>query len=159
MNKDFDPCELKDKADSRNLVMISLFFFLFPKSFDVELQTLQLAANKAYSEFGGWCDTDLAAAIQITLQGFEDEDAEAAKEGLNKPAIKNLDIEFARMATKDIPLPDTGSLEAAASQFGAQRAEATVPQKENIAVVEEPIPSPKDPVIEEQKQLEEEEDE
>ena len=43
-------------------------------------------------------------------------------------------------------------------QFGAQRAEATVPQKENIAVVEEPIPSPKDPVIEEQKQLEEEED-
>lgn len=117
-----------------------------------------VAANKAYSEFGGWCDTDLAAAIQITLQGFEDEDAEAAKEGLNKPAIKNLDIEFARMATKDIPLPDTGSLEAAASQFGAQRAEATVPQKEKIAVVEEPIPSPKDPVIEEQKQLEEEED-
>ena len=43
-------------------------------------------------------------------------------------------------------------------QFGAQRAEATVLQKEKIAVVEEPIPSPKDPVIEEQKQLEEEED-
>ena len=75
-----------------------------------------VAANKAYTEFGGWCDTDLAAAIQITLQGFEDEDAEAAKEGLSKPAIKNLDIEFARMAARDIPLPDTGGLEAAASQ-------------------------------------------
>jgi len=75
-----------------------------------------VAANKAYTEFGGWCDTDLAGAIQEILQGFEDEDAEAAKEGLNKAAIKNLDIEFARMAAKDIPLPDTGGLEAAASQ-------------------------------------------
>ena len=75
-----------------------------------------VAANKAYNEFGGWCETDLAAALQITLQAFEEEDAEAAKEGLNKPAIKNLDIEFARMAVKDIPLPDTGDLEAAASQ-------------------------------------------
>ena len=78
-----------------------------------------VAANKAYTEFGGWCETDLAAALQILLQGFEEDDADAAKEGLSKPAIKNLDIEFARMAANDIPLPDSGGLEAAASQVTA----------------------------------------
>jgi len=116
-----------------------------------------VAANKAYSEFGGWCDTDLAGAIQEVLQAFEDEDADAAKAGLNKAAIKNLDIEFARMAVKDIPLPDTADLEAAASQFGAQRAEATKDVKKNVE--EEPEMDPPKSVVEEQKQLEEEDDE
>jgi len=116
-----------------------------------------VAANKAYSEFGGWCETDLAGALQEVLQAFEDEDAEAAKAGLNKPAIKNLDIEFARMAVKDIPLPDTGNLEAAALQFGAQRAEASVVEKESKQI-EEPTSSNQDLIIE-QKQLEENDDE
>jgi len=117
-----------------------------------------VAANKAYSEFGGWCDTDLAGAIQEVLQAFEEEDGEAAKAALNKPPIKNLDIEFARMAVKDIPLPDTGGLEAAASQFGAQRAEASVIETKPKQA-EEQISSNESPILDEQKQLEEDDDE
>jgi hypothetical protein len=59
--------------------------------------------------------------MKTILNGFEEEDAEAAKEGLNRPCIKDLDIEFTRMVKK-IKLPDSGDLEAAAANFGAQRA-------------------------------------
>jgi hypothetical protein len=34
--------------------------------------------------------------MQTILNAFEEEDAEAAKEGLNRPCIKDLEIEFTR---------------------------------------------------------------
>lgn len=85
----------------------------------------QVAANKAYQEVGGWCDSDLNPPLRQILNGFEEMDRDAVKQGLASQGIRNLDIEFARMAAKDIPLPeDGGGLEAAASAFGAERAAA-----------------------------------
>ena len=86
------------------------------------------------------------------LNAFEEEDAEAAKEGLNRPCIKDLEIEFTRMIKK-IKLPDADGLEAAAADFGAQRAavmaSAAPPKPEP-----EPEPQPEPDVLEEQKELE-----
>jgi len=35
--------------------------------------------------------------MHAILTAFEDEDAEAAKEALNRPCVKDLDIEFTRL--------------------------------------------------------------
>ena len=76
--------------------------------------------------------------MKTILNGFEEEDAEAAKEGLNRPCIKDLDIEFTRMVKK-IKLPDSGDLEAAAANFGAQRAailaSAAPPKQPGIKII------------------------
>lgn len=82
-----------------------------------------VAASKAYQEFGGYCDPDLTLAINDVLLAFEEDDAEAAKEALNRPCVKDLDIEITRMIKK-IKLPDSDGLQAAAARFGAQRAAA-----------------------------------
>jgi len=51
------------------------------------------------------------------------------RQGLSSGAIKNLDVEFTIMA-RDIKVPESGSgLEAAAREFGAQRAAAMEAQK------------------------------
>jgi len=42
---------------------------------------------------------------------------------LNRPCVKDLDVEITRMFKK-IKLPDSNGLEAAAAKFGAQRAAA-----------------------------------
>ena len=78
-----------------------------------------VAASKAYQEFGGYCDPDLTLAMSDTLAAFDDEDAEAASEALNRPCVKDLDVEITRMLKK-IKLPDSGLL-AAAARFGAHR--------------------------------------
>ena len=63
--------------------------------------------------------------MRALLQAYEEMDPEAAKKALATPGIRNLDIEFARMAAKDIPLPEGDDLEAAAAAYGAERALAT----------------------------------
>ena len=73
----------------------------------------------------GWCDSDLRQSVRALLQAYEEMDPEAAKKALATPGIRNLDIEFARMAAKDIPLPEGDDLEAAAAAYGAERALAT----------------------------------
>jgi hypothetical protein len=82
-----------------------------------------VAASKAYNTFGGYCDPDLSIAMHALLNAYEEEDPEEAKAVLNKPCIKDLDIEFTRMLKK-IKLPDSGGLQAAAADFGAKRAAA-----------------------------------
>jgi len=78
-----------------------------------------VAASKAYQEFGGYCDPDLTLAMNDVLTAFDEEDADAAVEALNRPCVKDLDIEVTRMVKK-IKLPDSGLL-AAAARFGAHR--------------------------------------
>jgi outer membrane biosynthesis protein TonB len=87
--------------------------------------------------------------MHTILNAFEEEDPEAAKEGLNRPCVKDLDIEFTRMIKK-IKLPDTGGLEAAAADFGAQRAAMMA----SAAPKPAPEPEPEVDVVEEQKKLE-----
>ncbi len=82
-----------------------------------------IAASKAFTQYGAYCDGDTAPALRALLAAFDEEDGDAAKEALNSSAIKNLDIDFARLA-KQIKLP-TSELEAAAAQLGAQRAAAS----------------------------------
>lgn len=65
---------------------------------------------------------DQAGAIETILQGFDQEDSEAVKSGLNSGAIKNLDVEFARLA-RDVPLPEGSGLEAAAREYAIQKME------------------------------------
>ena len=57
-----------------------------------------IAASKAFSVWGGYCDCDQSAALNSIVAGFSDEDGDAARMGLNSGAIKNLDVEFAIMA-------------------------------------------------------------
>jgi len=57
------------------------------------------------------------------LLAFDEDDADAAKEALNRPCVKDLDVEITRMLKK-IKLPDSEGLQAAAARFGAQRAAA-----------------------------------
>jgi len=83
-----------------------------------------VAANKSFHELEGWCDADLRQGVRALLQAYEEMDPEAAKKALASPGIRNLDIEFARMAAKDIPLPEGEDLEAAAAAYGAERAAA-----------------------------------
>ena len=80
-----------------------------------------VAASKAFSTWGGYCDLDQSGAINTIINGFDVEDGDQVKQGLNSGAVKNLDVEFARMA-RDIRIPEGGGLEAAAAEFGAQRA-------------------------------------
>ena len=82
------------------------------------------ASCKIFSSTG-WCDSDLRQSVRALLQAYEEMDPEAAKKALATPGIRNLDIEFARMAAKDIPLPEGDDLEAAAAAYGAERALAT----------------------------------
>lgn len=80
-----------------------------------------IAAGKAFATHGGWCDGETAPALRSLLEAFDEQDGEAAKEAINSKAIKNLDIDFARLA-KLIVLPDSADLEAAAAKLGAERA-------------------------------------
>ena len=107
-----------------------------------------IAASKAYQEYGAYCDGDTSPALRSLLAAYDEDDADAAKEVLNSPAIKNLDIDFARLA-KHIKLP-TSDLEAAAAQLGAQRAAAseTVDAKKVVQetkALEETAPEPPKP--------------
>jgi len=83
-----------------------------------------IAASKVFAAWGGYCDGDQSAAINTILTGFNDEDGDVARQGLNSGAMKNLDVEFTIVA-RDIKVPESGSgLEAAAKAYGAQRAAA-----------------------------------
>lgn len=106
-----------------------------------------VAATKAFNAYGGYCEGDVTAALRTLLAAFEEEDGDAAKEALACPAIRDLDIDYARLA-KQIPLPDSGGLEAAAAALGAKRVEATAGATAKAA------PEPEEEVHEEQKELE-----
>jgi len=105
-----------------------------------------VAANKKFHELEGWCDSELRTAVRSLLQAYEEMDPDAAKKALAMPGIRNLDIEFARMAAKDVPLPEGDDLEAAAAAYGAERAlavdAATAAAKAAAPKVEEASPPP-----------------
>ena len=94
--------------------------------------------------------------MHTVLNAFEEEDADAAKEALNRPCVKDLEIEFTRMIKK-IKLPDSGGLEAAAADFGAQRAAiiASTAPKPTFMDVEQEV----DEVTEQEKLEKKDEDE
>lgn len=64
----------------------------------------QVAAEKAFKEWGNYCDAPEVLTCESLLQAFDDEDAGAARRALNSPFIKHMDVEYARLA-RDLPLP------------------------------------------------------
>ena len=114
-----------------------------------------IAASKAFEMYGGYCDGETRQALRALLEAFDEEDGDAAKEAINSKAIKDLDIDFARLA-KHIELPDSAGLEAAAAKLGAEWAAVANKEKEEVAEKKAAISSvqPPEEVIEQQKTLE-----
>ncbi|XP_013199481.1 gamma-soluble NSF attachment protein [Amyelois transitella] len=64
-----------------------------------------VAAEKAYKEWGNNCEAPEMQTIEQLLQAYDEEDRESAKRALASPFIRNMDVEYARLATT-IPLPE-----------------------------------------------------
>ena len=91
-----------------------------------------VAASKAFEAWGNYCDSETFTVLKSLLEAFDDQDGDAAKEAINSKAIRDFDIDFARLA-KSIVLPDSAGLEAAAAKLGAER--AAVAEKEKAAAI------------------------
>lgn len=63
-----------------------------------------VAAEKAFKEWGNCCDGQEVQTLEMLLQAYDDEDPDMAKQALNSPFIKHMDIEYARLA-RDLQLP------------------------------------------------------
>jgi len=64
-----------------------------------------VAAEKAFKEWGNYCDPAEIQMLETLLQGFAEEEADVVKQALNSPFIKHMDIEYARLA-RDLPIPN-----------------------------------------------------
>ncbi|KAF2896779.1 hypothetical protein ILUMI_09397 [Ignelater luminosus] len=64
-----------------------------------------VAAEKAFKEWGNYCEGPEVQTLEMLLQAFDEEDAEAAKKALSNPFIKHMDVEYAILA-RDLPLPE-----------------------------------------------------
>ncbi|XP_058799575.1 gamma-soluble NSF attachment protein-like [Phymastichus coffea] len=64
----------------------------------------QVAAEKAFKEWGGYCDPPEVQTLEMLLQAYDNEDADSARSALNSPFIKHMDVEYAKLA-RGLPLP------------------------------------------------------
>ncbi|XP_017301456.1 gamma-soluble NSF attachment protein-like isoform X3 [Diaphorina citri] len=63
-----------------------------------------VAAEKAFKEWGNCCEAPEVQTLEKLLQAFDEEDPEGARQALNDPFIKHMDVEYSRLA-RDLPLP------------------------------------------------------
>ncbi|XP_072756248.1 gamma-soluble NSF attachment protein [Anoplolepis gracilipes] len=64
----------------------------------------QVAAEKAFKEWGNYCEPPEVQTLEMLLQAYDNEDANAARAALNSPFIKHMDVEYAKLA-RGLPLP------------------------------------------------------
>ncbi|CAB3226365.1 unnamed protein product [Arctia plantaginis] len=64
-----------------------------------------VAAEKAYKEWGSNCEMAEIQTLEQLLQAYDEEDRESAKKALASPFIRNMDVEYARLAAS-VPLPE-----------------------------------------------------
>ncbi|XP_046414884.1 gamma-soluble NSF attachment protein-like isoform X1 [Neodiprion virginianus] len=64
----------------------------------------QVAAEKAFKEWGNYCDVPEVQTLEMLLQAYDNEDADSARSALNSPFIKHMDVEYAKLA-RGLPLP------------------------------------------------------
>ena len=64
----------------------------------------QVAAEKAFKEWGNYCEPPEVQTLEMLLQAYDNEDANAARTALNSPFIKHMDVEYAKLA-RGLPLP------------------------------------------------------
>ncbi|CAG4977731.1 unnamed protein product [Colias eurytheme] len=65
-----------------------------------------VAAEKAYKEWGNYCEMPEMQTLEMLLQAYDEEDREAAIRALASPFIRSMDVEYARLANS-IPLPES----------------------------------------------------
>jgi tetratricopeptide (TPR) repeat protein len=63
-----------------------------------------VAASKVYNSWGGFMDSQQAAAAKDITEGFSDLDHDVAKAGLGSPVVRSLDNDYVKLA-RDIQLP------------------------------------------------------
>jgi len=66
----------------------------------------QVAAEKAFKEWGNYCEVAEIQTLEMLLQAYDNEDANMARAALNSPFIKHMDVEYAKLA-RGLPLPAT----------------------------------------------------
>lgn len=64
----------------------------------------QVAAEKAFKEWGNCCDPQEVQTLEMLLQAYDDEDPDTALQALASPFIKHMDVEYAILA-REVPLP------------------------------------------------------
>ncbi|XP_029661979.1 gamma-soluble NSF attachment protein-like [Formica exsecta] len=64
----------------------------------------QVAAEKAFKEWGNYCEPPEVQTLEMLLQAYDNEDANAARAALNSPFIKHMDVEYAKLA-RGLALP------------------------------------------------------
>lgn len=63
-----------------------------------------VAAEKAFKEWGNCCDVQEVQTLESLLQAYDDEDPDLAKRALSSPFIRHMDVEYARLS-RDLALP------------------------------------------------------
>jgi len=66
-----------------------------------------VAADKVWSQWGGFCDSSQSGAVNDILTGFNEHDGEMARRGLSSPTVMHMDNVYARLA-RDIVVPEDG---------------------------------------------------
>ncbi|KAF7265968.1 hypothetical protein GWI33_020705 [Rhynchophorus ferrugineus] len=66
-----------------------------------------VAAEKAFKEWGSYCEAPEIQNLEMLLQAYDEEDPDNAKRALNDSFIKNMDVEYAILA-RSVPLPQGG---------------------------------------------------
>jgi len=79
----------------------------------------RVASEKVFREWGGWLEGNQARAVTNMLQGFDEQDFAQVDEALTCTAVKELDLDFAKLA-RDIPRPKqrTGGEEEEEGELG-----------------------------------------
>ncbi|XKL59555.1 hypothetical protein PGB90_000571 [Kerria lacca] len=63
-----------------------------------------VAAEKAFKEWGNYCEQTEVQTLESLLQAYDEEDGEGVKAALESPFIKHMDVEYSRLA-RDLPIP------------------------------------------------------
>lgn len=63
-----------------------------------------VAAEKAFKEWGNCCDVQEVQTLESLLQAYDDEDPDLAKRALASPFIRHMDVEYARLS-RELKLP------------------------------------------------------
>lgn len=100
-----------------------------------------VAAEKAFKEWGNCCDAQEIQTLESLLQAYDDEDPELAQRALASPFIRHMDIEYARLS-RDLKLPK-GMVMPTKAKINENAASSYVsPSSGNSSAEPGPVPAP-----------------
>ncbi|XP_018323006.1 gamma-soluble NSF attachment protein-like [Agrilus planipennis] len=98
-----------------------------------------VAAEKAFKEWGNYCEGPEVQTLEMLLQAYDDEDPDVAKKALNNPFIKHMDVEYAILA-RDLKLPEGISCPPKATVRENAAPSYVSPNLQTTATIEEHTP-------------------